>query len=48
MQPIGADHQIETTLAGIFELNLHIICALLKADNLIAENDFRCVFDLLE
>ena len=48
MQTIGADHQIEPALACMFELNLHIVCLLLKADDLIVENDFRRAFDLLE
>ena len=32
----------------MFELNLHTIWLLLQANNLIAKNDFRVVFDLLE
>ena len=48
MQSIGADHQIEPALACMFELNLHTVCPLLKADDLIVENDFRRVFDLFE
>ena len=48
MQTVGADHQIEPALAGIFELNLHTVGVLLKADNLITKNDFRRAFDLLE
>jgi len=32
----------------VFELNLDTALVLLKADNLIAEYDFRHAFDLLE
>ena len=48
MQTIGADHQVEPALAGMFEVNLHAVRLLLKADDLVVENDFRRAVDLLE
>jgi hypothetical protein len=48
MQAIGPDHQIEPALAHMSELNLHTICLLLKAEDLIIENDFSHSLDLAE
>ena len=48
MQSIRTDHKIEVALTSTFELNLHTACRLMKADNLVVENDFCGAFDLLE
>ncbi len=48
VQTVGADYQIEPAHAGVFEMNSNTICLLLKADDFISEDDFRCGFDLVE
>src|SRR6516164_4285018 len=48
MLTVGTDHQIEASFGTMFEFDKHVVDEFLYGNNFIAENDFRCVFDLLE